>query len=101
MSVLMTLRVAGDPARLEQFSAEQSATVEGIASKARGAGCISHRFYGSDDGQILVVDEWESAEAFQQFFGSTPEIPEMMAKVGVTSEPEVTFWRKLETNDEI
>jgi hypothetical protein len=25
----------------------------------------------------------------------------MMGAAGVTSEPEVTFWRKLETNDEV
>jgi heme-degrading monooxygenase HmoA len=101
MSVLITLRLAGDPSRLEQFASEHAETLEGIADRARASGCLSHRFYGSDDGQVLVVDEWESAEAFQKFFESTTEIPAMMADVGVTSEPDVTFWRKLDTNDEI
>ncbi len=25
----------------------------------------------------------------------------MMAEIGVTAEPEVTFWRKLETHDDV
>ena len=32
----------------------------------------------------------KSPEAFQTFFESSPEIPEIMAEVGVTSEPVVT-----------
>jgi heme-degrading monooxygenase HmoA len=100
MSVLMTLRVAGDPSRAEQMASDQAETIKGVSEKARASGCLSHRFYGSDDGQILVVDEWESPEAFQQFFESTPEIPAMMADMGVTSEPDVTFWRQLDTNDD-
>jgi quinol monooxygenase YgiN len=101
MSVLMTLRVAGDPKRLEEFAAEQAEMMQTILDRARSGGCLSHYFYGSDDGQILVVDEWESAEAFQRFFDSSPEVPQVMAGAGATGDPEVTFWRKLDTNDEI
>ena len=61
-------------------------------------GLISHRFYASGD-ELLVVDEWESKEGFQAFFAEATEIPGMMAEVGVTTEPEVTFWRRLDTHD--
>lgn len=61
---------------------------------------ISHRFYGSDD-EILVVDEWPDQESFQRFFGAHPEIGELMGQVGVTSEPTISFWRKLDTHDEV
>ena len=61
----------------------------------------SHRFYGSSDGQILVVDEWPDAESFQSFFEHmSSEIGPMMQEAGVTEQPEVTFWRKLATNDD-
>jgi quinol monooxygenase YgiN len=100
MSVLMTLRVSGDPARLEQLAARDPAAMRAIADSAREQGCLSHRFYGSDSGEILVVDEWESAEAFQRFFASqSDKIRPMMEEVGA-GEPEVSFWRKLDSRDE-
>jgi hypothetical protein len=46
-----------------------------------------------------VTDEWETPEGFQRFFGSSPEIPKLMADAGVTSEPEITFWHELDTAD--
>jgi hypothetical protein len=49
----------------------------------------------------MVVDEWPDAESFKRFFeGEQDTIGPMMAEV-TTSEPEVTFWRKLETHDEV
>ncbi len=101
MTVLMTFRVKGDIARLEQLAAESPDTLPSIGEKAKQFGVISHRFYGNDDGEIMVLDEWESAEGFQRFFESSPEIPQLMGSVGVTDQPEVKFWRKLETHDEI
>lgn len=100
MSVLMSLRVKGDPAKLEEIARETPTKLQAIAERAKAGGCISHRFYGSDDGEFMVVDEWESPEDFQRFFGSSPDIGEVMQAVGVTSEPEVRFWRKLETGDQ-
>jgi heme-degrading monooxygenase HmoA len=99
MPVLMTLRVKGDPAELERRATENPARMQAIADDAKSRGAISHRFYGADDGTLLVVDEWESPEQFQAFFAAHPEIQDLMAEVGVTSEPEVTFWRELDTHD--
>jgi len=65
-------------------------------------GVIAHRFYGSDDGQIMVIDEWPDEQSFQTFFQEQQEpIGSMMQEAGVTSEPQVRFWRKLDTHDEI
>ena len=101
MSVLMTLRVKGDPAKLEEFAAADPDKIRGIADRGKQRGAIHHAFYGSDDGEILVLDEWDSAESFQAFFeAEAGEIQPLMQQVGVTAEPEITFWRKLESRDE-
>jgi heme-degrading monooxygenase HmoA len=100
MSVLMTLRLTGDPAKVEEWADQNREKIAEIAERGRAAGARSHRFYGSDDGSILVVDEWDSPQSFQAFFEADEDIPQMMQEVGVTSEPEVTFWRKLQTHDE-
>ena len=102
MSVIMTFRVKGDPKRLEQLAAENPDKLPAIAERAKDHGLIAHRFYGSDDGSIMVVDEWPDAESFQRFFESArSEIEPAMQEVGVTSEPEIRFWRKLETGDDV
>jgi len=99
MSVIMTLRVPGSPAKLEQFTAENPDAVRGISEKAQGYGVIAHRFYGSDN-EIMVVDEWPDPESFQRFFKDMePEIGPIMEQVA-TGEPVITFWRKLETGDD-
>ena len=100
MSVIMTLRVAGDPDKLERLAAEQGDAIRGISERAKQAGVIAHRFYGSD-GQIMVVDEWPDPESFRRFFEQEQAaIGPMMEQVS-TSEPEITFWRKLETGDDV
>jgi hypothetical protein len=96
----MTLRVSGDPAKLEQLAAENADMIKGISSRAKDHGVIAHRFYGSD-GEIMVVDEWPDPDSFHRFFESEQEnIGPMMEQVA-TSEPVITFWRKLETGDEV
>ena len=98
----MTLRLSGDPKKMEEIAAADPERVSSISADAKSRGLIAHRFYGSDDGQIMVVDEWPDAESFQQFFAANADkIQPLMAEAGVTSEPEVTFWRKLDTNDEV
>jgi hypothetical protein len=46
-----------------------------------------------------VVDEWPDSESFRRFFNDSPDIGEMMAEAGVTSEPAPVFWRELDTPD--
>jgi len=100
VSVIMTLRVSGDPDKLEQLAAESADTIRGISERAQAAGVIAHRFYGSD-GEIMVVDEWPDAESFQRFFAAEQDaIGPMMEQIGA-GEPEITFWRKLETGDDV
>ena len=101
MSVIMTFRAAGNPEELERQAAQNPDAMRSIADRAKGHGLIAHRFYGSE-GKIMVVDEWPDPESFQRFFEKLrPEIEPMMQAAGVTGEPEITFWRKLDTHDEI
>jgi hypothetical protein len=49
----------------------------------------------------MVVDEWPDEESFHTFFQASPEIAGYMEAAGVTSEPVITFWRPLDTNDDV
>jgi hypothetical protein len=100
MSVIVTLIGAGDAEALERHAAENAETMRGIVDHAVEHGLIAHRFYGSQDGQILVVDEWPDAESFQEFFAHMRQhIEPIMAAAGMTEAPTVRFWRKLDTQD--
>ena len=67
MSVIMTLTAKGDPQRLEGIAAQDMERMRSISEQAKQHGLIAHRFYGSEDGRILVVDEWPDPESFQRF----------------------------------
>ena len=101
MSVIVTLRAPADPNKLEENARANPEGARAIVEKAVSYGLIAHRFYGSDDGRVMVLDEWPDAESFQRFFEETrSEIEPMMIAAGLSGEPEVTFWRKLDSGDE-
>jgi hypothetical protein len=48
------------------------------------------------------VDEWPDAASFQAFFEQEQgRIQSLMQQAGVSSEPELTFWRRLQSGDEV
>jgi hypothetical protein len=97
---MMGLRVAVDVARFQEVNASNSERLMEISGRAKGMGAISHQFYSNVAGdELLVVDEWPDAESFQRFFEASDDIREMMGEAGVTSEPQVNFWTKLDTPD--
>lgn len=102
MSVIMTLRVKAEPKKLEDLASQDPARLARTTERAKQHGVIAHRFYGSEEGQVMVIDEWPDPESFQRFFEeSRSEIESIMGETGVTEEPEITFWRKLETGDDV
>jgi heme-degrading monooxygenase HmoA len=100
MSVIVMLRAKADPERLREVINSDRSRAEAIDARAKEHGAIHHRFIGSvEGGEVIVLDEWESPEAFQRFFEASPDIAQMMQEIGVTSEPEITFWNELDTID--
>jgi quinol monooxygenase YgiN len=100
MSVIMTLRVHGDPQAVERMAKEHPGRMQTMLESAKSHGLIAHRFYGSE-GKIMVIDEWPDPQSFHAFFEEMEsEIGPMMRAVA-TSEPEIVFWTKLETGDDV
>ena len=98
MSVLMTLRLQGDPKAVE---ATDHDTAKAITERAKKHGLISHHFYGTDT-EILVVDEWPDEQSFRSFFEeANPDIMGMMERAGVTGQPAPEFWRHLDVEDDV
>ena len=85
MSVLVIAKFQGDTAVFRQAVAERADEFAKIADASRAAGGIHHRF-GIGDGFVLVVDEWESPAAFEQFFGD-PSLQAFIGTVGAAPVP--------------
>jgi quinol monooxygenase YgiN len=98
MSVLATMKVKGDTDQFRRWLETDADRIRGIAEAARGAGCLHHRF-GVGNGYVLVIDEWESAEAFQTFI-SSDEIAAVMRDAGAQAEPEIEITEAVSSPDQ-
>ena len=91
MAVTITVRarLKGDPASMQRVHDEVTrATMEA----AKRAGDISHRalLNPQDRREILVIDEWQTAEQARAF-SEDPRIEEFFAQL-FDGPPEVTAW---------
>jgi hypothetical protein len=100
MSVLVTARIYGNTEVFQKALAERADDFADVSAQGRTAGAIHHRF-GLGDGFVVVVDEWESAEHFEKFFGAA-EVQSFIASVGadLSVPPEIVVTEALSTPDQ-
>jgi hypothetical protein len=99
-SVLIVGKVNGDTDRFRQAVVDRADEFAKFAEVAKSGGALHHR-YGVGDGYVLIVDEWEAAEQFQQFF-SNPELQAFMASLGgdTTSPPDFMITETIDSSDQ-
>ena len=85
MSVLVIGTFQGDTAKFRQALTDRAGEFAKIADMARSAGGVHHRF-GIGDGFVVMVDEWETAGQFQQFFAN-PDLQAFIGSVGAAPAP--------------
>jgi hypothetical protein len=66
MSVLVIGQFPGDTAVFKKVLTDRADELVGVSEQARAAGAIHHTF-AADDGIVVLVDEWESPQQFEQF----------------------------------
>jgi len=95
----MILRVPVDPAAMERAAADGGDTFLSIAEHAKQNGAIHHEFWAGND-EVLVVDEWESPEAFREFFEAQgQQIGQLMQSAGAGQPDDARFYRVLDLGD--
>jgi hypothetical protein len=85
MSVLVIAKFQGDTAKFRQSLVDRGDEFAKIVDGSKAAGAIHHRF-GIGDGFVMVQDEWDSVEHFQQFFAD-PSLQAFIATVGAAPVP--------------
>jgi hypothetical protein len=100
MSVLVIVKVKGDTDAFRTALADRPEAFSAVVDRARGVGAIHHRF-GVGDGYVVAVDEWDSAESFEEFFAD-PSMHEFIGSIGgdMSTPPEITVTEALETVDQ-
>jgi hypothetical protein len=96
MSVTVTIHfpVSDVPKAIEGLHSNAK-FLEEITESTKGAGMLRHRFV-SGEGELMVIDEWETAEQFQSFFDGNPKVAEVMASIGMTGPPEITVFGSID-----
>ena len=90
MSVLVIGKFQGDTEKFRQALVDRADEFTAISERSKTVGAIHHRF-GIGDGFVVVLDEWETAEQFNSFFGD-PELQQFIAEIGAAGgPPELTF----------
>jgi hypothetical protein len=99
VSVLVTAKFQGDTATFRQAIADRTEEFAKLKESAMAAGGIHHRF-GVGDGFVLVVDEWESPQHFERFFGD-PSLQAFIGTVGAAPvPPEITVTEAIASADQ-
>jgi hypothetical protein len=89
MSVLIVGRFPGDTAVFKRVLSDRADELVGVSEQARAAGAIHHRF-AVGDGFVILVDEWESPQQFEQFFGRA-DIQALVGEMGASGPPDITI----------
>jgi hypothetical protein len=100
MSILVIGKFQADTATFRQALTDRADEFRKISDSARAGGGLHHRF-GIGDGFVVIVDEWETPEQFQQFFGH-PELQAFIGSVGAdpTAPPEITISEAVASPDQ-
>jgi hypothetical protein len=99
MSVLVIGKFQGDTDQFRRALTDRADEFAKISEGSTSAGAIHHRF-GIGDGFVVLVDEWESVEQFQQFF-SNPELQAFIGSVGAApAPPEITITEAVTSADQ-
>jgi hypothetical protein len=95
MSVVIIIHFpVSDVAKAVAGLHEKASFLEEISESTKGAGMHRHQFV-SGDGELVVIDEWETAEQFQSFFDGNPKVAEVMSSVGMTGAPVISVFEAL------
>jgi hypothetical protein len=47
-------------------------------------------------GELIVIDEWDTAEHFQSFFAANPKIGDVMGSIGMNGAPTITIYDSID-----
>ena len=72
-----------------------AALLEEVTEDTKTGGII-HPPFVAGEGELVVIDEWETAEQFQSFFEGNAKVAKITELAGVTGPPTVAIYNQVE-----
>lgn len=96
MSVIVTVQFpVDDVAKAIEGLHANASFFEQTTADTKSGGIISHRFVAGE-GELMVIDEWETAEQFHSFFAAHPKIGDVMGSIGMSGPPTITVYESVD-----
>jgi heme-degrading monooxygenase HmoA len=77
-----------------------AALLEEITEDTKTGGLIHHTFVAGQ-GELVVIDEWETAEQFQSFFEGNAKVAKITELAGVTGPPAIAIYNEVEAAGQV
>ena len=95
MSVIVIVRcVVTDLGKAQEWVDAHPDVPEEITAYGKSLGQIGHRII-TDGKDLVVIDEWPDADAFNTFFAGAARMGEFLSGAGIVGEPEVQIFEAL------
>jgi|tagenome__1003787_1003787.scaffolds.fasta_scaffold18712612_1 hypothetical protein len=98
MSVIVMTRYPGKATDLEAILDEHGEKLRKISDRSRDQGCLHHMFVEDTDGNVLIIDEWDSRESFDTFSAAQQNEIEPIAVAGGVTGPPISTTHRLINN---
>jgi heme-degrading monooxygenase HmoA len=72
-----------------------AALLEEITEDTKARGLIHHTFVAGE-GELVVIDVWETAEQFQSFFEGNAKVAKITEAAGVTGPPAIAIYNEVD-----
>lgn len=96
MSVIVIARfTVSDIGKAAEWAKANAQVPEDITAYGKSLGQIGHRIV-TDGKDLVVIDEWPDADAFNTFFAGATRMGEFLSGAGIVGEPEVTILEALD-----
>ncbi len=98
MSVVVTIHFpVADVSKAIEGLRSNASFLEEITASTKGAGMLHHRFLAGN-GELVVIDEWETADQFHSFFEGNPKVAQDTESVGMTGTPEISVFDSIDAS---
>ena len=96
MSVTVIIRFpVSDVAKAVEGMRAHASLLEKITESNKNSGNVHHRVL-TGDGELVVLDEWETAEQFQSFFEGSSDVQQVISELGVAGPPTVSVFSSVD-----
>jgi hypothetical protein len=91
MSTIVIAKYRANIAAFQKLIESHPADLIAVARARRERGCISHR-YAVSDGDLYVIDEWPSADTYNEQWPNDRGWPhELAVEIDAMEPPEITY----------